>query len=75
METIHTDSAYEALSGKEFTRYKIKMSSDQSTSLQEQGTFVSSNVQQQMNDSDTKVSAVKYFRRFHLFMNLKLLLV
>ncbi|GFZ05721.1 peptidase C13 family [Actinidia rufa] len=54
METIHTDSAYGALSGKEFTRYKIKMSSDQSTSLQEQGTFVSSNVQQQMNDSDTK---------------------
>ena len=58
METIHTDSAYGALSGIESTRYKI--TTDQSTSLQKQVTFVSSNVQQRMNDSDTKVSAVKF---------------
>lgn len=54
METIHTDSAYRALSGRESNRAKIKISPDQLTSLQEQRTLASSNVQQQMNDSDTK---------------------
>ncbi|KAI8551239.1 hypothetical protein RHMOL_Rhmol06G0169400 [Rhododendron molle] len=54
METIHTDSAYRALSGRESNWAKIKISPDQLTSLQEQRTLASSNVQQQMNDSDTK---------------------
>ncbi|KAH7860802.1 hypothetical protein Vadar_018156 [Vaccinium darrowii] len=54
METIHTDSAYRALSGRESSRANIKKSPDQLASLQEQRTLASSNVQQQMNDSVAK---------------------
>jgi len=54
METIHTDSAYRALSGRESSRANIKKLPDQLASLQEQRTLASSNVQQQMNDSVAK---------------------
>ncbi|KAL7000619.1 hypothetical protein U1Q18_001771 [Sarracenia purpurea var. burkii] len=54
METIHTDSAYKALSDRKSSRAKIEVSSDRPASLQEQITFSSSNSQRQMNDSNAK---------------------
>lgn len=76
METIHTDSAYRALSGRESNRAKIKISPDQLTSLQEQRTLASSNVQQQMNDSDTKVTSVLFFLKNNVsYQQLFLLLI
>ncbi|XAR50820.1 Legumain [Bertholletia excelsa] len=54
METIHTDSAYRALSGKESRSATIKMPSDQLSSLHEKRTFTSSHVNQGIHDSNIK---------------------
>lgn len=54
METIHTDSSYRALSGRESRKDKIKMPFDPSASLHDQRTSLNSNVQQEINDSNKK---------------------
>lgn len=58
METIHTVSAYRAPSGKNSDKDKIKLSLDQSVGLDKRRTLTSSNVQAQINNSNTKVSSV-----------------
>ncbi|WKA03255.1 hypothetical protein VitviT2T_021377 [Vitis vinifera] len=54
METIHTVSAYRAPSGKNSDKDKIKLSLDQSVGLDKKRTLTSSNVQDQINNSNTK---------------------
>ncbi|KAI8007697.1 putative GPI-anchor transamidase [Camellia lanceoleosa] len=54
METIHTDSSYRALSGRESRKDKIKMPFDPSASLHDQRTSLNSNGQQEINDSNKK---------------------
>lgn len=54
METIHTVSAYRAPSGKNSDKDKIRLSLDQSVGLDERRTLTSSNVQDQINNSNTK---------------------
>lgn len=57
METIHTDSAYRVLSSKESKKDKIKMPSKQSYEDRRR-TLSSSDVQPEIRDSDTTVSAL-----------------
>ncbi|CAK9162554.1 unnamed protein product [Ilex paraguariensis] len=54
METIHTDSAYRALSGKDSSRAKIKTSLDPSAVQDLQRTLVSSTVQKRIGDSNSR---------------------
>ncbi|THF97534.1 hypothetical protein TEA_001222 [Camellia sinensis var. sinensis] len=54
METIHTDSSYRALSGRESRKDKIKMPFDPSASLHDQRTSLNSNGQQEINGSNKK---------------------
>ncbi|THG12941.1 hypothetical protein TEA_014564 [Camellia sinensis var. sinensis] len=54
METIHTDSSYRALSGRESHKDKIKMPFDPSASLHDQTASLNSNGQKEINDSNKK---------------------
>uniref|UniRef100_A0A5B7AU76 Putative GPI-anchor transamidase isoform X1 n=1 Tax=Davidia involucrata TaxID=16924 RepID=A0A5B7AU76_DAVIN len=54
METIHTDSAYRALSSRDSSRAKIKISLDKSVGEDKRRTLIGSNVQQQISDSIAK---------------------
>lgn len=68
METIHTVSAYRAPSGKNSDKDKIKLSLDQSVGLDKKRTLTSSNVQDQINNSNTKVSsAIRPHSHPHIF--------
>lgn len=55
METIHTDSAYAALSGKDPSWVKMKVSSDASSELEARRIIISADLEEQHTDSSTNV--------------------
>lgn len=68
METIHTDSAYKALSRKSSAGVEIKIPSDQSAHNNERKTLTDSNIANQSSGFKTEVTSIFPFLWFFLYL-------